>query len=663
MRPIRNSTLGIGVVSGVVFYALIRIASQLTPSWIALDVVTIVAGGLLLGICNYLLVKRRLRRAAQQVRETAGPIAGTALPPTHADELEDLRLTYERTITSLARRDRYRAITDQLLSSDDLIASFRVITEHAARTLPLDSAALFLREDRLLRTAATWNLEHTPPEFEQDSPIWRVVYQNRPRIMSRHVDERDEEMPLDVAAMMLLPVVVADQPVGVLALASHVNPAAFIDEDLKQARFFAGQLAIAVRYTQLSSMARSTHNQVATLAQVARDLGSGLSLDEILHEVLTAAAALTASQHGTVLLLDETGEHVTHRIALDSSNMAPLDLVAKPILRQGLAGWAVRERRATLVRDTELDPRWLPGPGLGDVRSVLIAPLLRADRPLGVITLAHDLPGRYTDDHLQLLETLGAQAALAIERAGLVAGAEPPIRLEAQDAVTAPAAKPAPRAEPPARRDMAAPEVSEQPSALEVVAVFADLRGFTKASELLAPRVLVKEVRDVYIQAMAALVQQQGGYIDTCSDSGILSIFGYPSGQPDDTLRAVQAALAMRLEAARLRVSWRTRLGVDIGIAIGISRGRAIVSRGGAPERQGYVAIGDAVSLASRLQGLARAGEILAAAEVVKALDDTGAAFEVVPLPPLQIKGLTGSQRIYRIDGLAVVARQPAYPT
>jgi GAF domain-containing protein len=646
MRPIRNSTLGVGVVSGVIFYALLRIVSQLTPPWVALDLIAIVAGGLLLGLCNYLLFKLALRRAARQFRETAAPLAGTAMGPAHADELADLRQTYDRAVIALARRDRYRAITDQLLSSDDLAASFRVIVEHAAKTLPLDGAALFLREDTLLRTAATWNLESAPPELDQDTAIWRVVHQNRPRLIS-HVDDRDDPVPLGVSALLLLPLVVADQPVGVLALASHANPAAFIDEDLKQARFFASQLAIAVRHAQLSDTARVAHNQVATLSQVARDLGGNLSLDEILRELLAAAAALTASQHGTVLLLDETGERATHRVALDSGNMAPLELVAKPIMRQGLAGWAVRERRAALVHDTEDDSRWLPAPGLGDVRSALAAPLLRADRALGVITLAHDLPGRYTEDHLQILETLSAQATLAIECARLAAVGQPG-RLDR------------PRVAPAGAADRVLP--AAHPPGQEVVAVFADLRGFTKASEQLAPGVLVKEVLDVYIQAMAAAIQQQGGYVDTCSDSGILSIFGYPTGRPDDTLRAVRAALAMRQEAARLRASWRARLGVDIGVAVGISRGRAIVSRVGAPERHGYAAIGDAVSLAGRLQALARASEILAAAEVIEALDETGAAFDIAPLPPLQIKGQVGSQRIYRIDGLAARARQPAHP-
>ena len=118
----------------------------------------------------------------------------------------------------------------------------------------------------------------------------------------------------------------------------------------------------------------------------------------------------------------------------------------------------------------------------------------------------------------------------------------------------------------------------------------------------------------------------------------------------------------MRQAAGRLRVGWRKRLGVDIGVAVGISRGRAIVGRVGVPERHGYTAIGDAVGLASRLQALARTSEILAAAEVIRALDQTGAVFDIAALPPLQIKGPIGAERIYRIDGPAA-ARPAAYPT
>ncbi|HET9224035.1 MAG TPA: adenylate/guanylate cyclase domain-containing protein, partial [Roseiflexaceae bacterium] len=105
-----------------------------------------------------------------------------------------------------------------------------------------------------------------------------------------------------------------------------------------------------------------------------------------------------------------------------------------------------------------------------------------------------------------------------------------------------------------------------------------------------------------------------------------------------------------RQASTRLRASWRARLGVDIGVAVGLGRGR-VVGRVGAGDRPNYTAIGDAVTLASRLQALARPGEILAAAEVVEDLNGAGARFDVEALPPLPLGGQHSPQRIYRVDG------------
>jgi len=64
MRHIRNSALGVGIASGVIFYAFIRLTLQVTPPWIALDLIAAFGGGLLLGVGFYLFCKRVLRRVA-----------------------------------------------------------------------------------------------------------------------------------------------------------------------------------------------------------------------------------------------------------------------------------------------------------------------------------------------------------------------------------------------------------------------------------------------------------------------------------------------------------------------------------------------------------------------------------------------------------------------
>jgi class 3 adenylate cyclase len=610
-----------------------RAAMQLMPAWIALDVLVALVGGLLLGVCYYLFCKLALRRVAERFRAEVAPLIGSVLPPMRDDEIDELHQTYHHTIRALTRHDRYSTIADQIASSDDLAAAFRVIAENAARALPIDGAALFMRQGALLHATAIWNMERARLlESDSDTAIWRSLHENRPLLLN-HANDLAAQAGIQAAALIAVPLAVDDRPVGALVLANRTSPTAFDDDHLALARFFGRQTAIAVRHARLAEAARVAQNRLAALEQAAHDLGDDHDLDEVLRRVLAAAAALTASSHATVLLLDESGQRITHRIVLDSGNIAPLELVAGPMMRQGLAGWVARERRAVLVPDTEEDSRWLPGPGLGDLRSALVAPLLLAGQPLGILTLAHDQPDHYEEEHLRLLEALGTQAALAIENARLADG-----RQDIERAVAASAANSTP---------------VYPPSTQDALVIHADLRGLAKAGERLAPEVLVGEVLDVFAQTLTDVAQQHGGVVEQRSGDGFLAIFGRVEACSDDALHAVQAALAIRQATTRLRASWRARLGVDIGVAVGLGRGR-VVGRVGAGDRPNYTAIGDAITLASRLQALARPGEILAAAEVVEDLNGVGARFDLEALPPLPLGGRHGPQRIYRVDGSGV---------
>jgi len=402
---------------------------------------------------------------------------------------------------------------------------------------------------------------------------------------------------------------------------------------------------------QFDDIAQQTRSQLTALCQVAHDLSDDVALDEILRRAVTTAAALTSSQHATMLLLNKAGDQIASRITLDQDNIAPLGMVAGPMMRQGLAGWVVRERRAVLVPDVEHDPRWLPGPGLGDMRSALAVPLLRNNRVLGVITLADETPEHYGEEHLQILTVLGAYAALAIENVRLSCGSasctlDRPSNQAAADDESVKQRLPSVGASP--------ADLPPRPARSEnIVAVSIVLRGFGAASEQLAPEVLVDEVLDIYLHTMTAIIQRHSGYVDKCSDDGILALFGHTEDQQSDELRAVLAALASHQASVRLRTRWKARFGIDLGVAIGIGRGRIAVGQAGLPGRHDFLVIGDAVKLAGHLQSLARPGEILVAAEIVDALNDAGAGFAVEALPPLPAQGQHSLQSVYRIAARA----------
>jgi class 3 adenylate cyclase len=358
---------------------------------------------------------------------------------------------------------------------------------------------------------------------------------------------------------------------------------------------------------------------IEALHGFAQYIADAPDLHTLLRSALLAAARLTGARHATVLLLDDQAQNIRYRVALDSDNLAPLELIAKPMMRRGLVGWVARERTAALIADTEQDSRWLPGPGSGDLRSAIVAPLLLGPRMLGMITLGHETPSHFSYADLRLLEVFCAMVALAVEHAQVVLSAA-----SAPDPWSAPAGAklaPAPMPEEPLPR----------PASRTVVALSAELRGLSSLTPDLPPAVLFDDVFDAYFARMDAVIRQNGGDIDSVAGDTLLAIFARTEHAADD---AVGAAIQMRASTAQLEAHWRANLGVGVGsLDIGIACGEAVIgplSIGHGARR----AVGPVVNVAARLRELARA-EILVSGDVVAQMHDQ--AFSVRPLQPLRL--------------------------
>ena len=337
--------------------------------------------------------------------------------------------------------------------------------------------------------------------------------------------------------------------------------------------------------------AASEDDTIEALHGFAQHIADAPDLSALLRSALLAATRLTGARHATALLLDDQAQHIRYRVALDSGNLAPLELIAKPMMRRGLAGWVARERVAALIVDTEQDSRWLPGPGLGDLRSAIVAPLLLGTRMLGMITLGHETPSHFSNEHLRLLEVFCATVALAIEHAHLESNSA-----SAPDPWSAPAGAKLPPAPVP-------DEAQPRPSARTVVALSAELRGLSSMMLDLPPVVLFDDVLDAYFARMDAIIRQYGGDIDNIAGDTLLAIFARPEHAADD---AAGAAIEMRASAAHLGAHWRANLGVSAGsLDIGIARGEAAIGLLSVSHGTSR-AVGPVVSVAMRLRDLAR---------------------------------------------------------
>jgi adenylate cyclase len=131
---------------------------------------------------------------------------------------------------------------------------------------------------------------------------------------------------------------------------------------------------------------------------------------------------------------------------------------------------------------------------------------------------------------------------------------------------------------------------------------FSDLQGFTSISENLDPEELI-ELLNEYLSAMTDIIQEEGGTIDKYEGDAIIAFWNAPLEVEDHAVRAVRAALRCQASLAEMRPGFKKRIGADMQMRIGINTGLSVVGNLGSHARFDYTVLGDAVNLASRLEG------------------------------------------------------------
>jgi adenylate cyclase len=139
----------------------------------------------------------------------------------------------------------------------------------------------------------------------------------------------------------------------------------------------------------------------------------------------------------------------------------------------------------------------------------------------------------------------------------------------------------------------------------EVCVLFSDIRDFTTLSEHMTPD-LVTSVLQRYFDGMVKAVHRFDGTVDKFIGDGMMVLFGAPQKLADPCGQAVQCALAMMASLDALNEEFRAEGLPVLTIGIGINHGVVTVGNIGSSERHNYSAIGDAVNVAARVEGLTK---------------------------------------------------------
>ena len=179
----------------------------------------------------------------------------------------------------------------------------------------------------------------------------------------------------------------------------------------------------------------------------------------------------------------------------------------------------------------------------------------------------------------------------------------------------------------------------------DVTALFADLAGFTPFTESRPPRETVLMLNR-YFSAVVPVIFANGGTIIQFAGDAIVAVWNAPVEQPRHALAAARTALEMQraIEAIVTEDPSLPRF------RVGIATGAALVGNVGSEELRNYVAHGDAVNLAARLQQGATAGQVVVSAPTYALIRDLAT---VRPLGRFAVKGKSEDVEAFVLERLA----------
>jgi class 3 adenylate cyclase/tetratricopeptide (TPR) repeat protein len=172
-----------------------------------------------------------------------------------------------------------------------------------------------------------------------------------------------------------------------------------------------------------------------------------------------------------------------------------------------------------------------------------------------------------------------------------------------------------------------------------VTVLFSDVTGSTAMGERLDPE-STRRVMGRYFDSMRTAIERHGGTVEKFIGDAVMAVFGVPVVHEDDALRAVRAAVDMRVALAELNEQLERDWGVRLATRTGVNTGEVVTGEGDS------LATGDAVNVAARLEQAAGQDEILIGERTYRLVRE---AVEAQPAEAVDAKGKSEPVAAYRV--------------
>ena len=470
---------------------------------------------------------------------------------------------------------------------------------------------------------------------------------------------RDEAVANELAARLLTSLGAPRAAEGYLRAARHLYEQWGALRKVAQLDRAHPQLSVAAR-----SAPRTTGAHAISMDTSALDMGSVIKASQTISGEMVVEQLLRTTLQ---ILLENAGASVGYFVvregdalvlrsqagAVEEGATRTLPMLLAPegeqVLPLSIVNHVLRTGAPLVLADGTNAGRFASDPYVRARRpkSVICVPIERARRFSGAIYMENDLiTGAFTEDRVEVIKLLAAQAAISVENARLY---EDQLRLTAAQGRFVPGQF----LEHLGHRDIAEVGLGEF-VAREMSVMFADLRGFTPLAERLAPREVI-DLLNRYFSRIGVPIAEAGGFVDSYNGDEIMALFPLPAE------RAVRAGVAMATALVEFNRESQRAGGPALAMGMGVNSGPLVLGTVGSADRLKCGVVGDTVNTASRIEQLTKryGARFLIGEETRRRLGDD-ARFTLRAVDRVAAKGKAQAMTLYEVLDAEEPARRAA---
>ena len=218
-----------------------------------------------------------------------------------------------------------------------------------------------------------------------------------------------------------VPLIAGEHKLGTAIIAFN-TPHHFTSEEIERSEQAGNQIALALWNFQQSAEIQHRLKESNALAEIGRALSETehTGTDKVLQLIVDSARELISKAEESVIHLLEVGELSLLARAVSGYSESEKEFKrVKMKLGEGVAGQVIREGITINIGDVKTDPRFLLANSIPNFRSLLVAPVQSGGQQIGTISVQSKISNAFSTKDAELLNSLGVQAAIAIENTRL----------------------------------------------------------------------------------------------------------------------------------------------------------------------------------------------------------------------------------------------------